>query len=89
MSDQEDTLLEFPCEFPIKVMGRSDVDLHSLVIELVRKHAPDLDESAVTRRDSRQGNYVSLTVTVNATSKAQLDKIYLELNASDAVLMTL
>ena len=85
----KDTLLEFPCEFPIKVMGRKDVDLHSLVIEIVRKHAPDLDENAITQRDSRQGNYISLTVTVNATSKAQLDRIYLELNASDAVLMTL
>lgn len=86
---QEETFLEFPCEFPIKVMGRSDVDLQSLVIELVRQHAPDIDENAITRRDSRQGNYISLTVTVTATSKAQLDRIYIDLNASDAVLMTL
>jgi len=85
----KDTLLEFPCEFPIKVMGRSDVDLQALVLELVRKHAPDLDESNITRRDSRQGNYISLTVSVTATSKEQLDRIYLELNASDAVVMTL
>ncbi|MFO8023767.1 YbeD family protein [Thiohalophilus sp.] len=86
---QEETFLEFPCKFPIKVMGRSDVDLQSLVMELVSKHAPELREQDITRRDSRQGNYVSLTVTVTATSKAQLDRIYLELNASDAVLMTL
>jgi len=86
---QEETFLEFPCEFPIKVMGRSDVDLHALVMELVGKHVPELSEQDITRRDSRQGNYVSLTVTVTATSKAQLDRIYLELNASDAVLMTL
>jgi len=86
---QEETFLEFPCEFPIKVMGRSDVDLHALVMELVGKHVPELSEKDITRRDSRQGNYVSLTVTVTATSKAQLDQIYLDLNASDAVLMTL
>jgi len=86
---QDETFLEFPCEFPIKVMGRSDVDMHSLVIELVGKHVPELSEKDITRRDSREGNYVSLTVTVTATSKAQLDRIYLELNASDAVLMTL
>ncbi|MDZ7803894.1 DUF493 domain-containing protein [Thiohalophilus sp.] len=86
---EEETFLEFPCEFPIKVMGRSDVDLQSMVMELVSKHAPDLSEQDITRRDSRQGNYVSLTVTVTATSKAQLDRIYLELNAHDAVLMTL
>ena len=86
---QEETFLEFPCEFPIKVMGRSDVDLHALVMELVSKHVPELSEQDITRRDSRQGNYVSLTVTVTATSKAQLDRIYLDLNASDAVLMTL
>ncbi|MDY6980467.1 MAG: DUF493 domain-containing protein, partial [Pseudomonadota bacterium] len=86
---EEETFLEFPCEFPIKVMGRSDVDLQSLVMELVSKHVPELSEQDITRRDSRQGNYVSLTVTVTATSKAQLDRIYLDLNASDAVLMTL
>lgn len=86
---QEETFLEFPCEFPIKIMGRSDVDLQSLVMELVSKHVPELREQDITRRDSRQGNYVSLTVTVTATSKAQLDRIYLDLNASDAVLMTL
>ncbi|TDY04331.1 HP0495 family protein [Thiohalophilus thiocyanatoxydans] len=86
---QEETFLEFPCEFPIKVMGRSDVDLHSLVMELVGKHVPELSEKDITRRDSRQGNYISLTVTVTASSKAQLDQIYLDLNASDAVLMTL
>lgn len=87
--NQDETFLEFPCEFPIKVMGRSDVDLHSLVLELVGKHVPELGEADIIRRDSRQGNYVSLTVTITATSKAQLDRIYLELNASDAVLMTL
>lgn len=86
---EEETFLEFPCEFPIKVMGRSDVDLPSLVMELVSKHVPELSEQDITRRDSRQGNYISLTVTVTATSKAQLDRIYLDLNASDAVLMTL
>lgn len=86
---QEETLLEFPCEFPIKVMGRSDTNLREQVIELVSRHAPDLDVSKITSRDSRQGNYVSLTVIVTATSKSQLDRIYLELNASDAVLMTL
>ncbi|MDZ7662026.1 DUF493 domain-containing protein [Thiohalophilus sp.] len=86
---QDETFLEFPCEFPIKVMGRSDVDLQSLVMELVSKHVPELSEKNIIRRDSRQGNYVSLTVTVTATSKAQLDRIYLDLNASDAVLMTL
>ncbi|MFP4610280.1 MAG: YbeD family protein [Thiohalophilus sp.] len=86
---QEETFLEFPCEFPIKVMGRSDMDLQALVMELVSKHVPELREQDITRRDSRQGNFVSLTVTVTATSKAQLDRIYLDLNASDAVLMTL
>ncbi|MFP3873166.1 MAG: YbeD family protein [Thiohalophilus sp.] len=86
---QEETFLEFPCEFPIKVMGRSDMDLQALVMELVSKHVPELREQDIIRRDSRQGNFVSLTVTVTATSKAQLDRIYLDLNASDAVLMTL
>jgi len=86
---QDDTVWEFPCEFPIKVMGRAEENFKALIIELVSKHVPDLDESKINALASKQGNYISLTVTVTATSKEQLDRIYLELNGNDAVLMTL
>ncbi len=85
----EETLLTFPCEFPIKIMGRRDETFETEVIGIVRKHVPDLTESAVSRRASEKGNYVAVTVTITAISKQQLDNIYQELNAHEAVLMTL
>lgn len=85
----EESLLTFPCEFPIKIMGRSGEDFEAEVIAIVRKHAPGLSETAISTRPSGKGNYVAVTVTVNATSKEQLDNIYLELNAHKSVVMTL
>ena len=86
---KEESLLTFPCEFPIKVMGRSSETFETEVVGIVRKHAPDLSRNAVTSRASGKGNYVAITVIVTATSKEQLDNIYLELNAHEAVMMTL
>lgn len=86
---EEETLLEFPCDFSIKVMGPARVELDLTVVEIVRRHAPDLSESAVTVRDSRNGNYISVTVVVRATSKGQLDSIYRELTAHEHVMMAL
>ena len=85
----EESLLTFPCEFPIKIMGRAGKDFETEVVAIVRKYAPDLTESAITHRPSGKGNYIAITVIVNATSKEQLDNIYLELNAHEAVVMTL
>jgi putative lipoic acid-binding regulatory protein len=86
---KEESLLSFPCEFPIKVMGRSSETFEAEVVGIVRKHAPDLSEDAVTSRASGKGNYIAVTVIVTATSKEQLDNIYLELNAHEDVMMTL
>lgn len=88
MSEQ-DTLLEFPCQFPVKAMGRAENDFETLVVTLVRKHAPDLAEGAVKTRDSQGGRFISVTVTVTATSREQLDNIYRELTACEQVLMAL
>lgn len=88
MSKQE-TLLEFPCSFPIKAMGLSDGEFEARVVALVRKHAPDLGEGAVRTVDSKGGKYLSVTVTVRATSREQLDNIYRELTACEQVLMAL
>lgn len=89
MQNTDETLLEFPCQFPIKAMGRDDGAFETLVIEIVRKHAPDLTETAIQTRPSKAGNYLSVTVTVRATSRQQLDNIYLELTACEQVLMAL
>jgi len=85
----EDTLLEFPCQFPIKAMGKNDVELDLIVIEIIRKHAPDLKEGALASRPSKDGNYIAITVTIDATSKKQLDSIYQDLSDHPHVLMAL
>ena len=78
MAEQE-TLLEFPCEFPIKVMGETRDGFAAAIAEVVHRHAPGFDASRVEMRGSSGGKYLSLTCTVTATSKAQLDGLYREL----------
>lgn len=89
MNKQQDTLLEFPCQFPIKIMGHANQEFEFAVVAIVRRHVPDLSETAIKRRESSANKYAALTVTVNATSKAQLDAIYQELSAHPLVLMAL
>ncbi len=84
-----ETLLKFPCSFPIKAMGRSEAGFDDLVVEIVRRHAPDLLEGAVKTRPSREGKWVSVTVTIQATSKDQLDAIYQALSDHEKVVMCL
>ncbi|MCF6217536.1 MAG: DUF493 domain-containing protein [Gammaproteobacteria bacterium] len=88
MSDQE-TLFEFPCEFPIKVMGEAADDFDSHVVTIIRKHVSDLPEGAVSNRTSSGGKFQSVTVTFTATSKVQLDAIYMELTACSRIKMVL
>lgn len=88
-SQNPETLLEFPCRFPIKAMGRSGTELKSTVLEIVSRHAELSDEEAVRENNSRAGNFVSVTVVIEATSKDQLDAIYMELTDCESVLMAL
>ena len=88
MSEQQ-SLLQFPCDFPIKVMGRSGDDFEFAVVQILRKHIPNLSEGAVSRRDSKQNNYAALTIMVEAHSREQLDAIYQDLTACEHVLMAL
>ncbi len=89
MPDTEDTLLEFPCQFSIKAMGLAASDFDATVVQIVRRHAPDLGEGSVRVRPSSGGKYLSVTVTFEATSKAQLDAIYQDLTDHDRILMSL
>ena len=85
----EETLLEFPCQFPIKAMGLSSDTFDLTVIQIIRKHAPDIHEGAVKTRLSQGGKYTSVTVTIEASSKTQLDAIYQDLSNHDDVVMAL
>jgi len=87
MSDE--TLLEFPCDFPIKIMGKESAEFQSLARSLVEKHTGPLADDAVVSALSRKGTFVSVTVTVVAQSQEQLDDIYRELTSNEAVLMAL
>lgn len=89
MSQPTESLLQFPCDFPIKAMGKDADGFAPSVVELVRRHAPDLRADAIATRPSRDGRYVSVTVTVQAQNQAQLDAIYRDLSSCEAVLMAL
>ena len=89
MNDRDKPLLEFPCDFPIKVVGRNDPAFVPLVRELVERHVPDLPAGAIRTRASREDRFISVTVTVTATSRKQLDEVYMELSAHEDVMMVL
>jgi uncharacterized protein len=81
--------LAFPCDFPIKVMGRKERGFAQIVTDIVRRHAPDFDPATVEMRPSRQGTYLSVTCVVRATSREQLDALYRELCDHPTVVMVL
>jgi len=89
MSDSPIDVFNFPCDFPIKAFGRNSDDFEALVVDIVRRHAPDLDDSAVTRHFSGADAFRSVTVTFTAHSREQLDALYRELSAHEQVLMLL
>ena len=86
---EEETLLEFPCQFPIKAMGKNTPDFDSIVVAIVRQHVDDINEGAVKTRPSKGDKYLSVTVTIEASSKKQLDAIYQGLTDCPNVLMAL
>ena len=85
----EESVIEFPCEFPIKMMGRDTPEFREAMRTIVEKHAGKLDDSRVQAALSRNGSFVSVTITITATSQQQLDDIYREVSARDDVLMAL
>lgn len=87
--DEQESLLEFPCRFPIKAMGRSDSGFEARALEIVRRHVPDFDTDCMRTVASRKGNYLSVTFTIQATSREQLDNLYRELTACEQLLMVL
>jgi hypothetical protein len=84
-----ESLLTFPTAFPIKVMGRTQDGFAQTIVDVVRRHAPDYDPASLEMRASSAGRYLSLTCTVNATSREQLDALYRELSSHPMVTMVL
>jgi putative lipoic acid-binding regulatory protein len=86
---EKETLLEFPCDFPIKIMGKAHEDLMKAVEAILAEHAPEFDAKDIVINKSKDGNYHGLTATIHAKSKAQLDAIYYALTSHELVLMAL
>ena len=84
-----ETLLEFPCDFPLKIMGLAQDNLAQEVLKVIHQFAPDYDGKNMEMRASSSGKYVSLTCTVNAHSKAQLDDLYRALTSHALVKVVL
>jgi len=89
MTESAESPLKFPTEFPIKVMGHTKDGFAQAIVTVVQKHAPDFDPSTVEMRASSAGKYLSLTCTINATSRDQLDDLYRELSSHPMVVMVL
>ncbi len=81
--------IEFPCRYPVKVMGHADAGLKGEVVSVFQRHAPEVDERQVTVRRSRHGNYLAITVVMRATGERQLRALFADLKAMDAVKMVL
>ena len=88
MPDLE-SVIAYPLEFPVKVMGLNRPEFTPAMIAVFRKHAPDFDESTIERRPSREAKYLSLTMSIKATSREQLDALYGELSDHPMVTMAL
>lgn len=84
-----DSLLSFPCDFPLKVIGRNNDDFRSLALGIVQKHVGPIAPGQIEERSSKDSNYLSLTCTFRATSREQLDALYAELTACERVLIVL
>jgi hypothetical protein len=89
MSPVNESLFEFPCDFPIKVMGKSHPDFAETMVTVVREFDPTFEASRIEMRASSGGNYIGLTVTVRATSREQLDDIYRALTGHPMVSVVL
>jgi putative lipoic acid-binding regulatory protein len=87
--DPKESLFEFPCSFSVKAMGKSHDQFESLVVALVSQHVPDLPESSTKVRQSKESNFMAVTVTFTAVSREQLDDVYRALSGHPEVLMAI
>jgi putative lipoic acid-binding regulatory protein len=84
-----ESLLTFPCDFPIKIFGLASEEFEATVFGILHKHTPNIDDRLIESRPSANGKYKAITVTIHIESKEQLDRIYQDLSSSPLVLMAL
>jgi putative lipoic acid-binding regulatory protein len=89
MNLPDDSLITYPCDFPIKIMGVTQDDFAQTIVDVVLLHDPEFDADKMEMRPSSKGNYLSLTVTVRATSREQLDNLYRTLSSHPMVKVVL
>jgi putative lipoic acid-binding regulatory protein len=89
MAELEASPIQYPVEFPIKIMGRNEPGFAQKVVAIVKRHAPDFDAASVRTRPSRKNAYLSVTCVINATSREQLDSLYTELSGHPDVVVVL
>lgn len=89
MAEEQPSLIEYPCPFPLKIMGEAHDELSQSVLSIVTRHDPSFDSTTIEMRASSTGRYISLTCTVMATSRPQLDALYTELTSHPLVKVVL
>jgi len=82
-------LADYPCDFPIKILGHTQAGFAQAMLEIVKRHAPDFDGSSMAMKSSKRGKYLSLTCVIRASSREQLDRLYRELCDHPMVVMVL
>lgn len=88
-AEQEAPKITFPCRYPVKVMGEAVNGFEQQVLEIFRRHAPDVNEEHVVARPSAKGNYVALTITIEATGLEQLELLFADLKTLSALRLVL
>jgi len=89
MTETEPPKIEFPCDYPIKVLGEAHSSFNEHVLEVMDRHAPGFDRQKISVRDSSKGKWQAMTVVITATGKPQLDSIFAALKTSPRVKMVL
>jgi len=83
------SIIKYPCDFPIKIIGQDNQHLTDTILTIVKSHFPSFDTTSLEKRKSKQSKYLSLTCTIRATSRPQLDALYQELYDHPMVVMVL
>ena len=86
---QDPPLIEYPCEFPIKILGHTRAGFAQAILDVINRHAPGFNGATLEMKSSKHGKYLSITCVINATSRVQLDALYQELCDHPMVVMVL
>lgn len=88
-TDEQESLLEFPCRFPIKAMGRDESEFEAHVLQIISSHVDDIAPEDIAVRSSSKGKFLAVTVTIQAKSQEHLDRVYRNLTSSERILYVL